>query len=70
MPSRAALITALILDRPLCLSCISARAVATPNEVDASLSAIGQVLTLGRDTDRCRACGTEGPVVWLERPPR
>ena len=70
MPERAALITSLILERPMCLDCIAAKANATLNEVEASFSRIGRVLRLVRyANERCRACGTVGLVFALERQP-
>ena len=71
MPERAALITSLILERPMCLDCIALKANASLNEVEASFLQIGRVLRLIRyAAERCRACGTVGLVFSLERAER
>ena len=68
MPETAALITALILERPMCLDCIATKTGASLNEVEASFLRIGRVLRLRRHTgESCRACGTEGLAFSLER---
>ena len=54
---RTALITALILERPLCLSCIAERAHVSEERVQATLKAIGGALRLSTPTGRCAACG-------------
>jgi len=69
MPEKAALITALIMERPLCMDCIVARATATPEDVRASFLRIQHVLELRRgDGERCRTCGAIGTVFYLDRP--
>jgi hypothetical protein len=69
MPEKAALITALIMERPLCMDCIVARASATPTDVEASFLRIHYVLELRRaEGERCRTCGTIGRVFYLDRP--
>jgi hypothetical protein len=66
MPETTAIITALILDRPLCLDCIAMKAGVSHATVEAILARIKKVLTLRRDErGRCRACGTTGVVLWL-----
>jgi hypothetical protein len=70
MPERAAMVTALIMGRPLCLSCIALRS--SLDEVDASavLDKIDHVLTLRRvSRERCRACGLMQTVFCVEQPP-
>jgi hypothetical protein len=70
MPQNAALITALIIERPLCLDCIAAKASLSDEEVRSALGAIERALEVQYgDPDRCRACGTVGPVVSLPRLP-
>ena len=69
-PETAALITALILERPMCLDCIASRVGASLNEVEASFVTIGRVLRLRRNiAERCRACGALGLSFSLERLP-
>ena len=68
-PELALLITSLILERPMCLSCITQRANASLDDVAGSFLRIKRVLHLRRyATERCRACGIEGLVFALERP--
>ena len=69
MPTQAALITALIVDRPLCLSCIADKAGVTVERVSEALHAIGSALALTRRIDRCAACGTTTNVYTVARPP-
>jgi len=68
MPEKTALITALILDRPMCLDCIATKAGMSGTEAEAIIRAIAAVLELHREPARCRACGTSAPVLSLERP--
>jgi hypothetical protein len=66
MPETMAIITALILDRPLCPDCIAIKAGVGQARVEACLARTKNALTLRRDeTGRCRACGTTGVVLWL-----
>ena len=69
MPQTTALITALILERPLCLSCIAMKAGSSETAVEASLAHIAPVVRIRREpAGRCRACGQDGLVVSLTRP--
>jgi hypothetical protein len=69
MPEKAALITALIMERPLCMDCIVTRATTTMTDVEDSFLKIQHVLRLRRaDRERCRTCGTIGVVFSLDRP--
>jgi hypothetical protein len=70
LPEKAALITALITERPLCLDCIATRASTTMTHVEAWFLAIQHVLRLQRaERKQCRTCGTIGLVFYLDRPP-
>ena len=68
MPDRAALITALILERPTCEPCIVERSWFTPAEVETTLTTIQTIVKVSRDTGRCRVCGATDNVVSVERP--
>ena len=69
MPDTAALITALIIDRPLCVPCLGAKAHGLTEEaLETYLTVIARVLRLQRATDRCRACGDHTITVSLQRP--
>jgi hypothetical protein len=69
MPETAALVTALIMERPLCMSCLCMKTGADPNAIEVTFTRIGHVLALKREgAGRCRACGEIGVVFSLERP--
>lgn len=68
MPDRAALITALILDRSLCLSCIADKSLVTVERVTDALAGIARALVLTSRTDRCAACGHTTAVYSVGRP--
>jgi hypothetical protein len=53
---RTAVVTALILERPLCLSCIAERSEVSKERAEATLKAIGGALVLRSTTGRCAAC--------------
>ena len=58
MPDRPAVIAALVLERPLCVSCIARRAdEPSAAALEASLEQLRHVLQIFRAQDRCRACG-------------
>lgn len=68
MPYRAALITALILDRPMCSDCIAEKAGLSAADLDATLTTIRAVLQLHSGMDRCRTCGLTTTVLSVDRP--
>ena len=68
MPAQTALITALIVDRPLCLSCISDKSGIAVEGVTETLHAIGTALALTIGTDRCAACGAMATAYTVARP--
>ena len=68
MPEPVPLVSALILERPLCLDCIKEKAGCTATSVQAALEIMGTVFQVRREHDRCRACGTETEVMSLDRP--
>ena len=65
MADRAALIAALIMERPLCVSCISSKTGLTHGEVESYLTRIEGVVAVKQALDRCRTCGSLGPVFAL-----
>ena len=68
MPSTAALITLLIVERPMCADCIAARAHTTPQAVESYLTEIGKTVDVERGTnERCHTCGTVGRTYALSR---
>ena len=71
MPATTALVTALILERPLCISCIATKAgEPSAASLEASIERIRHVLEVYRKQERCRACGTLTIVYSIERPRR
>jgi hypothetical protein len=69
MPEQTAILTALILDRPLCGSCISAKTRLTSDlAVETLLHRIRRVLTVNRNQGRCSSCGRTATVISADRP--
>ena len=69
MPVRAALVTALITERPLCMACISERALAPVDEVRALFQRIQELLQLQCiESARCHACGLVCAVFVVKLP--
>jgi len=70
MPARVAMVTALIMERPLCLTCVAQRASLDVSEATTILDKIESVLKLRRVTPgRCRACGSVVTVFSVDQPP-
>src|SRR5262249_2851808 len=70
MPDRLALITALILDRSMCLDCIVAQSGVRTRDLDGTLATVSGVLPLHLAGGRCWGCGTMTTVLSLGRPLR
>ena len=68
MPNRAALVTALILDRPMCVACIETKSGLGASDVGATLDVVRSALLLHTETARCQVCGETKTVVFLDRP--
>ena len=69
MAEHSNLITALILERPMCVTCLSQRAKLSAKATQTVLNVIGRALKLHReDTSRCRVCGNVGEVFYVDRP--
>jgi hypothetical protein len=69
MPDPTALITALLLDRPMCLPCIAEKALVSLQRAESTLETIATALVLRRETGRCVACGATTAVHSVGRPP-
>jgi len=66
MPEHAALIAALIIDRPHCLDCIAAKSDLTVQSVRGYLERMEESAKVTRATnERCRVRGIVGNVVSL-----
>jgi hypothetical protein len=62
-------LTALILERPLCISCIANTAEQpSASALESAFARLGLVSDLHRGQGRCRACGTTTIVLSVERP--
>jgi len=68
VPQVAALVTGLILDRPLCLDCLATKSNTTPMAIERLLTTIGTAVRVRRASDRCRACGETKETVSIGRP--
>jgi hypothetical protein len=69
MPEHSSLITALILERPMCLECLARRANMSLDAAQTVLAVIGRALDLHReDMAPCHACDKLGTVFSVERP--
>jgi len=68
MPVRAALVAALIVERPTCRSCIEAKSSLSPTDFETTLVAIRGALRVHEAVERCRACGESKSVLSLDRP--
>ena len=67
--SQTTLVTALVLERPLCMECITAKAALTETEVGVALARVQHILRVYMEHGRCRSCGTDGVVViYSDRP--
>jgi hypothetical protein len=69
MPRHAAVVAVLILERPMCLDCITAKSGLSTAEVEEYLEQIGLGLEVTVEEDRCRACGEPRTVFSLTRLP-
>jgi hypothetical protein len=65
VPDIAALITVLMIDRPMCVECLATRTELTVLTVKSYLDRMGTTMNVQRGTQRCRTCGHEGSVFWL-----
>ena len=69
MPEHSSLITALILERPMCVECLARRANMTVEATHTVLAVIGRALALHRDeASRCRGCEKRASVFYVDRP--
>jgi hypothetical protein len=69
MPQYAAMIAALLLDRPTCLNCATSMAPLSETEALRYLEIIAITLVvLHLENEHCRVCGTVGPVFCVRRP--
>ena len=68
MPDRAALITALIENHPMCLACWAAKANMTAAAVRGYIERLAKTVIVEQmPSETCRVCGTDGPTVSILR---
>jgi len=68
MPEYAALITVMILERPMCVACVAVKAAMDIPSVDGYLERISAMVDVHRlPTERCRVCGSVGATVAIGR---
>jgi hypothetical protein len=63
-------VTALILERPMCVKCIASKTGMSLPEIDAVLGRIGSALALYRGSAACRTCEQVTDVVSVVRQSR
>ena len=63
-------VTGLIIERPLCMHCITTKVAASVTEVEMAFDSIRRKLVdLRRDEiGHCRSCGTVGTVYRIDQP--
>ena len=70
MPETIAMITRLIVARPLCAICIAERTGLSPLDLEPYFARIrASIAVFHEDSDRCRGCGIVGKVYSLDRLP-
>jgi hypothetical protein len=62
-----AIVTALIVERPHCFSCLSEKAGLTTGELQEVIARIGGTFVVHSARDRCHVCGTVTDVISLRR---
>ena len=62
------LLTALLLDHPLCLACLAARVEMTESATSTAVAMIESALPLHRRSTVCGCCGVAQTVYFMERP--
>jgi hypothetical protein len=67
MPEKGALLAVLIVERPLCVDCISEKSGLPTDQIEPFLTRIESKVPLSRGEDRCRACGRFMNVSWIVR---
>jgi len=70
MHDTVAVVSALIVERPLCMLCITEKSCLTPEEASVAIGAIERVLKIHREPGRCRGCGLSRFVLYSDRPSR
>ena len=69
MSEPAVLLTALIVENPMCLDCIAKKTTLTVEAAETALTVIARALPIHRAEEPCRACGAPA-TVFVRRPPQ
>jgi hypothetical protein len=67
LPQYAAMIAVLIIDRPLCVKCLSDKSGLTANQVESYLDRVRRTVSVERGVDLCRRCGKSTTVYSILR---
>jgi hypothetical protein len=68
MPANAALIAVMLVERPTCVECITAKAGLSVAQARRYLREIAISVDLQlQPSERCRTCGNSGPVYFVRR---
>ena len=68
MPKQTAIVTALVLERPLCFTCLAEKSGATRAEIANVLRRIAGTVTIDISDRRCHGCGDVVEAVSIKRP--
>jgi hypothetical protein len=68
VPEQAAIMTALILERPMCVECIATKANMSMSEAQRYLQIITRAVPVVMDKGRCRTCGESRATFSVRRP--
>ena len=70
MPEISALIMALIIERPMCVECVAARAQVSAEAIKSYIDRMRASVRIQDGAGRCRTCGrADQPVFWLSAHP-
>jgi hypothetical protein len=67
MPQRSMLLTALILNNPMCLGCTAKHAGMTSEAVETAIKVTERELAIHQKWNVCGSCGVPSMVYFLER---
>ena len=65
-PERIALVTSMILERPLCKACIRERSGLSATDLDVTLARVRMALVIHDQIGQCQACGESTRVFALD----
>lgn len=68
MPERTAILTALLLERPLCMACLLSKSAIAAADIEEVLRSSARVLPIHQESGHCHACGSLASVVSFVRP--